>query len=70
MVGFLTSEIIRDMSNKRSDRRLPEEVRGFLGSIFFMPGTAVIMMLAIMLLPSVTRLYWVGVAAGAIGIVL
>jgi drug/metabolite transporter (DMT)-like permease len=65
------------MSNKRSDRHLPEEVLGFLGSIFFLPAMAVILITAT-LLPSVTpmrgevitRLYWVGVAVGVCGVVL
>jgi hypothetical protein len=66
------------MSNKRPDNHLPEEVLGFLSSIFFMPVIAMIAMLAAMLLPSltsargelITRLYWVGVTGGVIGIVL
>jgi hypothetical protein len=66
------------MSNKRSDNHLPEEVLGFLSSIFFMPVIPVIAMLTAMLLPSVTSprgeiitsLYWVGVAGGVFGIVL
>jgi len=66
------------MNNKRSDRHLPEEVLGLLASIFFMPAIAVIGLLTATLLPSVTslrgevitRLYWVGVAAGVFGIVL
>jgi hypothetical protein len=65
------------MSNKRSHRYLPEEVLGFLSSIFFMPAVAVALLTAT-LLPSVTslrveaatKLYWVGLAAGVFGIVL
>ena len=66
------------MSNKRSDRHLPEEVIGFLSSVLFMPAIAVIGLLTATLLPPVTslrgevitRLYWVGMAAGVLGIVL
>lgn len=58
-------------------RHLPEEVLGFLSSIFFMPLVAVIAILASMLLPpittlrrvDVTGLFAVGLAAGVIGII-
>ena len=58
-------------------RHLPEEVLGFLSSIFFMPLVAVIAILASMLLPpittlqrvDVTRLFAVGLAAGVLGII-
>jgi len=63
------------MSNKRSNWHLPEEVLGFLSSIFFMPVIAAIAVLAAMLLPSitslgVTRIFWIGLAAGILGTVL
>ncbi|MEI7807069.1 MAG: hypothetical protein WCJ07_01150 [Verrucomicrobiota bacterium] len=66
------------MSKKRSDWHLPEEVPGFLSSIFFMPITAAIAVLAAMLLPSVTslrdiaitRLFWIGLATGIFGTIL
>jgi hypothetical protein len=66
------------MSNKRSDWHLPEEVIGFLSSVFFMPVSAVIALLAATLLPSITslrgmvltRLFWIGLAAGIVGTVL
>jgi hypothetical protein len=65
------------MSNKRSDKHLPEEVLGFLSTIFFMPAMAVALLTATFL-PAVTslgveapaKLYWVGVAAGVFGIIL
>jgi hypothetical protein len=70
--------IVGAMSNKRSDWHLPEEVLGFLSSIFVMPIIAAIAMLAAMLLPSITslrgvvitRLFWIGLAAGVFGTVL
>jgi hypothetical protein len=66
------------MSKKRSDWYLPEEVLGFLSSIFFMPIVAAIAMLTAMLLPSITTLqrvdvialFSVGLVAGVCGIIL
>ena len=66
------------MSKKQSDRHLPEEVLGFLSTIFLMPAIGAIAMLTAMLLPSVTtlqrvdvtRLFSVGLAVGAVGAVL
>jgi len=66
------------MSKKRPDSHLPEEVLGFLSSIFFLPLISGIAMLTVMLLPStstfqrvdVTRLFAVGLLAGFCGIIL
>src|SRR5438132_12105233 len=66
------------MSKKRSDWYLPEEVLGLLSTIFLMPAIAVIAVLTATLLPSITslrgmdisRLFWVGLAAGILGLVL
>jgi len=66
------------MSKKPSDWYLPEEVLGFLASIFLLPAIGVIAVLASMLLPSITtlqrvdvpKLFSVGLAAGVCGIVL
>jgi hypothetical protein len=67
------------MNNKKqSDRQLPEEVLGFLSSIFFMPAIAAIAVLAAMILLSITsfrgmditRLFWAGLAAGISGVIL
>jgi hypothetical protein len=74
----LPSEHLGDMNKKGSDWRLPEEVLGFLGSIFFLPVIAAIAVLSAMLLPSITslqrmditRLFWVGFAAGISGVIL
>jgi hypothetical protein len=71
-------DIVDAMGRKRSDGYLPEEVLGFLSSIFFMPAIAATSVLATILLPSVallrggviTRLYWIGLAAGIFGAVL
>ena len=67
------------MSKKRSDRHLPEEVLGFLSTIFFLPAVAVIGILGTMLfLPSITtlqpvdttKMFLIGLAAGVVGSVL
>jgi len=63
------------MSKRRSDWHLPEEVLGLLSTLFLVPAIAVI---AGLLLPAittlrsvdVTRLFSVGLAAGAAGAVL
>ena len=65
------------MSDKHS-RQLPQEVLGLLSTVLLMPATAVILVLSAMLLPSITslrgvgttRLFWLGLTAGMIGIVL
>jgi uncharacterized membrane protein len=66
------------MSKKHSNWQLPEEVLGFLSSIFFMPLVATIAILTATLLPpittlqrvDVTRIFAVGLTAGVCGIVL
>jgi hypothetical protein len=66
------------MSKKRSDWYLPEEVLGFLASIFLMPAIGVIAGLTAMLLLSATslrnmdvaRLFWAGLGTGIFGVVL
>ena len=66
------------MSKKRSDWHLPEEVLGFLSTVFWMPAIAAVAVLTAMLLPTIaslrgtdiTGLFLVGLAAGVIGITL
>lgn len=66
------------MSDKRSNRHLPQEVLGLLGTVLLMPAIAVILVLSATLLPPITslrcvdstRLFWIGLTAGIIGIVL
>ena len=66
------------MSKKRSDWHLPEEVLGFLSSVFLMPGIAAIGVLTAMLLPfiaslrgmDITRLFSVGLGAGVFGVLM
>ena len=66
------------MSKKPSHRYLPEEVVGLLSTILLMPTIVAIGVLNAMLLPSITSLrrmdisslFWVGLAAGILGVVL
>ena len=77
-VYLSTTPIGAKLPHMNRKRHLPEEVRGFLGSIFFVPLVSAIAMLAAVLIPSaaalrrieVGRLFAVGLAAGIVGVIL
>jgi hypothetical protein len=63
------------MSKKRLEWHLPEEVVGFLSTIFFVPAIAVIAALLLPVISSlhsadVAKLFFSGLGAGACGIIL
>jgi hypothetical protein len=61
------------MNNKSSDSGLPEEVLGLLSTLFFVPTIAVLAAAIFPVIASaggLTYLYWGGVVAGVVGMVL
>ena len=68
---------IAAMKNNKTEWHLPEEILGLLSAVFFMPIMAAIALLTATLLPDISsirneaiaRVFWVGISAGAIGIV-